>query len=737
MTSHFCCLNVAIKTPLRRYFDYLPPHNTSVNQIEPGTRVLLPFGKKPRTVGLVLSSSDKTNIEKSKLKRVIRIIDGEPVISRKHLDLLIWASRYYHHPIGEVIFQSLPAKLGTDRFPATMPVTNYWTAAKKNTGNTATLSTRASRQKQIYAFICGQENPVSEKLLTEKFGSCRQPVSRLFEKGLIENTDRIFKNQIKVHDSNITLSRDQQHAIAAIRKISDCYNPILLDGVTGSGKTEIYLRAIEDRFNKNLQVLVLLPEIGLTPQLISRFKERFDAEIVVQHSGLSQLERYNGWMSAKQGRASIILGTRSAVWTPLANPGLYIVDEEHDLSYKQQDTFRYSARDIALVRAKRDKVPIILGSATPSMETLQNVESKKIHALILPARVGNSSPVTYNIVDLRGTKMHGAVSQTLATHIQSELKNKHQVLLFLNRRGYADHLLCHECGDKVICPHCEYPYTYHKSRNLLICHHCEAQKNAPLTCRQCGKNTLSRIGYGTERIEETLLNLFPNTNIVRFDRDTTRRKNAMQLLLNEIEEGRADIIIGTQMLAKGHHFPNITLTGIIDADRGLFGSDYRAGERLAQLLIQVSGRAGRGSKRGKVLIQTHYPDHNLLQTLINSGYREFSKKLLTERKAALLPPFTYHALLRAEANRIAPVNDFLIDAKNKLISMKKHKIDVLGPVVAPIEKRSGRYRMQLLIQSGNRKTLHQTISPWIDYLDHAKLGKKIRWSIDIDPQDML
>lgn len=739
MNSSFCCLNIAVKTPLRRYFDYLPPENVLIKNIEPGSRVLLPFGNKNQTVGLILSVSTRTNIEKNRLKRVIRIIDEQPIISPAHLDLLIWASDYYHYPIGEVIFQSLPAKLARHDSSTTIPVVNYWSINGEHSGNIDQLPTTATLQKRIYCFIRESKNPVGENLLAENFNNWKKPVSGLFAKGLIKKTDPapIPANVFAARNGKIILNKDQRHAVKLIQQKINGYNPILLDGVTGSGKTEIYLRAIEDRLNNNLQALVLLPEIGLTPQLIARFRERFGAEIAVQHSGLSAAEHFNGWIKAKRGQAPIILGTRSAIWTPLARPGLYIVDEEHDPSYKQQDTFRYSARDVAMVRAKRDRVPAILGSATPSMETLNNVQANKIHCIRLPVRAGNAKPVAYNIIDLRGTKMHGAISQTLLTWIRRELENNRQVLLFLNRRGYANHLLCHECGYKIICPRCLYPYTYHKSRNALICHHCESQKQAIWTCAQCGKNALSKIGHGTERIEETLSGLFPDANIIRFDRDTTQKKNALQRLLDDIEQGSADIVIGTQMLAKGHHFPNITLTGIIDADRGLFGSDYRAGERLAQLLVQVGGRAGRGDKPGNVLIQTHYPDHELLRILTNSGYRAYSKKLLAERKAALLPPFSYHALLRAEANKIAPINAFLSDAKNKLSAMQEPGIDIFGPITAPVKKRSGRYRMQLFIQSGSRTILQRTISPWINYLDSNKLGRTVRWSIDIDPQEIL
>jgi len=495
------------------------------------------------------------------------------------------------------------------------------------------------------------------------------------------------------------------------------------------------MSAMESVIRSGKQCLVLLPEIGLTPQQIQRFKDRFDVNLAVQHSSLSDTERTRYWQDAKTGKAKIVLGTRSAIWTPLANPGLYIIDEEHDLSYKQQDGFRYSARDILIIRATRDKVPAILGSATPSLETLYNVKKERYKHLVLPSRAGAAKPPTYRLLDIRGKKMHGPLSQKLIDEIAEHLNNKNQVLLFLNRRGYAVHLYCHQCGWKAECDRCELPYTYHKSSDRLVCHHCGSIKRNIISCPDCDESLLL-MGHGTERIEEVLTELFPKANISRIDRDTTRKKDAMNEYLEKIHSGNIDILIGTQMLAKGHHFPNVTLTGIVDADRGLFSTDFRASERLAQLFMQVSGRTGRGVKDGIVVVQTYNPEHPLFQQLIKHGYNYFSKSLLQERSHSLLPPYSYMAFLRTEAHNINDAKRFINNAAMQLNQLTKNTLSVFGPIPALIEKRSGRYRYQLIIHSSSRKSLHIHLDEWLLELENMKSSKKVRWSLDIDPQDM-
>ncbi len=734
MSENNCILRVAIATPLRRLFDYLPTDLIETDKLKEGVRVSVPFGRRKDVTGIIVSITNESDFPQHKLKSINYVIDKQPILNNTHLNFLIWASNYYHYPIGEVIFSALPAW-----FRKNNPIESFresiWSVTKEGLITDPNLIKKSPKQAQILNYI-QQHNTVDEAELNTLYPGATRSLIALEKKEFIskefkEATDKI----IKINKSPFKLNKGQKDAIKIILQSIDSASTFLLDGLTGSGKTEVYMAIMEPVIKAGKQCLILLPEIGLTPQQIQRFKDRFEIDIAIQHSGLSDTERTKYWQDAKSGKAKIILGTRSAIWTPLANPGLYIIDEEHDLSYKQQDTFRYSARDMLVIRASRDKVPAVLGSATPSLETLQNAVMNRYKHLILPARAGEAKPPTYRILDVRGKKMHGPLSQMLVDEINKHLKNKNQILLFLNRRGYAAHLYCHHCGWKVECERCELPYTYHKSKNLLVCHHCESQKRSIKDCAECGEELLL-LGHGTERIEEVLAELFPKAMISRIDRDTTRKKNAMNDFLEKINSGEIDILVGTQMLAKGHHFPNVTLTGIVDADRGLFSTDFRASERLAQLFMQVSGRTGRSAKEGTVVVQTCNPEHELFKDLIEHGYNYFAESLLEERKHSSLPPFAYMAFLRAEAHNENEAKDFINDAMSQLSTLAGNTVQLFGPIPAIIQKRSGRYRYQLIIQTSNRKTLHSPLDSWLDQLDNMKSGKKVRWSLDIDPQDM-
>ena len=459
--------------------------------------------------------------------------------------------------------------------------------------------------------------------------------------------------------------------------------------------------------------------------------------MVVLHSGLSDGERLAGWLQARDGTASIILGTRSAIWTPLKNPGLFIVDEEHDSSYKQQEGFRYSARDIAIVRANNAKVPVILGSATPSLETLQNVDLGKFERIVIDKRAENALLPEFRIVDIRGQKSGGALSDSLVVAMRKVLSDNKQVLLYLNRRGYAPVLMCDQCGWVGKCVRCEVPFTVHRMKNLLTCHHCGSQQAIPPSCPECADSGLIHIGHGTERLVESVQQSFPEARILRIDRDSTRRKGSMERYLHSIRNGDVDILIGTQMLAKGHHLPGITLVGIIDADRGLYSADFRASEKMAQTLIQVSGRAGRANDPGTVIIQTHFPEHPFLNALIRRDYHTFARMLLEERKAACLPPYSSLVLIRAESYEQKMPMAFLSAARELLPQDSSATLEIHGPFPAPVEKRAGKYRFQLLLQSVNRSSLQKTLRSWIPQLDTLKEAKKIRWSVDVDPQEML
>ena len=437
----------------------------------------------------------------------------------------------------------------------------------------------------------------------------------------------------------VELNSAQQEAVDAVRKQIDQFQVFLLDGVTGSGKTEVYLRIVQAVLEHGRQALILVPEIGLTPQLLARFQRRISSPLAVLHSGLSDRERLNAWLAARDNHAQVVIGTRSAIFTPLEQPGVIIIDEEHDSSLKQQEGFRYHSRDLAIIRAREAQIPIILGSATPSLESLHNTHRKRYHNLSLPERVGDAVTPDLQLLDIRNQNMSEGLSAPLLRAMQVHLEAGSQVLLFLNRRGFAPTLICHECGWLKQCRNCDAHMTLHLRRHRLICHHCGVEQAIPQGCAACGSVDLRALGQGTERIERALKKVFPDIGIARIDRDSTRRKGSLQNLLEDIHAGRRRILIGTQMLAKGHHFPDVTLVGIVNADQGLFGADYRAGEHMAQLVLQVAGRAGRAEKPGTVIIQTHHPEHPLLQTLVNHGYAAFAESTLLERKAACLPAF--------------------------------------------------------------------------------------------------
>jgi primosomal protein N' (replication factor Y) len=737
MSSTSCILHVVLQTPLRRWFDYLPPDNCDITSLAPGQRLRVPFGKSKERIGLLLAITNKSEVAFHKLKKISAIIDKHPIYDNEYLKLLEWASHYYHHPIGEVALSTLPSLLRQGALP-TIKREYQWRPTHAGISLLPESLKNAPKQQSLLRFLQQHPNGVSRDYLQENFLHWRTPLKALIGKGFIESFINDTQETINTKKpKHIKLNTSQKNAVEAITAASNHYQAYLLNGVTGSGKTEVYMQCISHVIRCGKQALILVPEIGLTPQFIERFQQHFNKNIAVTHSGLSDRERLNTWLKARNGEAQVILGTRSAVWIPLHRPGVIIVDEEHDVSYKQQDGFRYSARDIALIRGQRHNIPVVLGSATPSMETLQNVATNRHQELELPERAGSAKPPQIKILDMRGNIIHGAFSKPLLDSIAHRLANKQQVLLFHNRRGYAPIVMCHDCGLGLKCPRCNIHLIYHKQKNKLCCHHCGHEERLKNACPECSGQQMSEIGYGTERLTEMLNEYFPQASILRIDRDTTRRKGAMQKIINTIHSGTADILIGTQMLAKGHHFPKVTLVGIIDADRGLFSTDYRASERMAQIITQVSGRAGRAKDPGTVIIQTYHPEHPLLVTLIRHGYDKFAELVLHERKQTDLPPFSYHAILRAEANDIQAAMKFLDNAKTQFPEYNKQEIELFGPAPAPMEKRAGRYRLQLLIQAKKRNSLRSILQPWVIKLERLTSARKVRWSLDIDPQDIV
>lgn len=550
-----------------------------------------------------------------------------------------------------------------------------------------------------------------------------KPIKKVASEELINNT------------SDLTLNSAQEAAILAIHASIHCFQVFLLNGVTGSGKTEVYLQAITLTIKENKQVLVMVPEIGLTPQTIQRFRERFSVPVIALHSGLTEKQRLHVWMQIRMGISAIVIGTRSAIFSPFKNLGLIIVDEEHDISFKQQDMFRYHARDLAIMRAYFNSIPIVLGSATPALETLYKAEQGKFQYLSLPMRAGNAVLPEFCVADIRNKPLEQGLSQELLNEMKTHLDQGNQVMLFLNRRGFAPALLCHSCGWMVNCKRCDMRMTYHQHSKRLHCHHCDTQKFPPKICEVCGCAELVPVGMGTERLELALEKYFPDVPIARIDRDSTQRKGSMEALLDGVQSGHYRILIGTQMLAKGHHFPDVTLVGIVDADGGFFSSDFRAIERMGQLLMQVSGRAGRMEKPGKVMIQTHYPDHPLLHQLFQESYEKFAVSLLRERFAASLPPYTYFALFRAEAYNIQHATNFLQEVKN-LINPSGKNLQILGPIPAPMPRRAGRYRVQLLVQAKLRPQLQNYLKNLVSDIEQISMKHRIRWSLDVDPVEM-
>ena len=537
---------------------------------------------------------------------------------------------------------------------------------------------------------------------------------------------------VKVSSTDIQLTTEQSFAINEVLKSSSEFNGFLLHGVTGSGKTEVYLNITERLLKTGKQVLVLVPEIGLTPQMISRFKERIEGQVVAVHSQLNDTQKQDAYLLAKNGDAKVILGTRSAIFTPIPNLGLVIVDEEHDNSFKQQSNFRYSARDLSFMRAKLANVPLILGTATPSLETLKNVIEKKLARLTLTSRPGEAIMPSVDLIDMRSQPSE-PLSKPLIARIKHHLSESRQVMLFINRRGYAPIYYCSECGWQSECTSCDSRLVYHRSINRLKCHHCGLEKSPESSCPSCSSQELKILGYGTERLEENLESFFPSTEVIRIDRDTTRKKKAFATHLKKINSGEPCIIIGTQMLAKGHDFSNLAFVGILDVDVGLMSTDFRSTEHLAQLLVQVSGRCGRGKYKGEVNIQTRYPNHPIFNFVKDSRYTEYAKTLLLERKDTKLPPFAHQALICANAKNKILAENFLTEVAQLINSIEIESVEIWGPVPGVIERKSDYYYFNLYLQSEDRGQLRRLIQTFYQHVETIKVSSSVRWFVDIDP----
>ncbi|MEC5343446.1 primosomal protein N' [Brenneria populi] len=725
---------VALPVPLARTFDYILPAG-----VEPraGVRVSVPFGNR-KAIGIIAAISESSELPLEQLKPLHAVLDDEPLFPASLWRILTWAVEYYHYPIGEVLFHALPILLRQGK-PAHRAPLWQWFATEQGKATPLHALKRAPKQQQALAALL--QAPLYRHQVGET-GLAESALQALRKKGLCdlkaaEQAVRDWREDFSVSGDRLRLNTEQATAVGAIRSEDRHFAAWLLAGITGSGKTEVYLSVLENVLAAGKQALVLVPEIGLTPQTIARFRERFNAPVAVLHSGLNDSERLAVWLSARSGEAAIVIGTRSALFTPFARLGVIVIDEEHDGSYKQQDGWRYHARDLAVFRAREEGIPIVMGTATPALETLYNVQIGKYRQLKLSKRPGNARLASQHILDLKGQPLNAGLSQPLITRIRHHLTQDNQVILFLNRRGFSPVVMCHECGWIAECPRCDHYYTLHQQQRILSCHHCDSHRPVPDQCPQCGSTNLVPVGMGTERLEQALAPLFPDTPITRIDRDTTSRKGALEQQLSQVRQGGARILIGTQMLAKGHHFPNVTLVALLDVDSSLFSADFRAAERFAQLYTQVSGRAGRAGKAGEVVLQTHHPEHPLLQILLQQGYDAFASQTLQERRSVFLPPYTNHILFRADDHDNQQAALFLQQLKNLLESspLRDESLWLLGPVPALQPKRAGRFRWQLLLQHPSRALLQRLVSASIPLIGTLPQARKVKWVLDVDPTD--
>lgn len=733
-------LRLALPSPLRRLFDYLPPQGVDTAILRPGMRLKVPFGRR-EVVGVLIETSTHSYVPVDKLRPALQLIDREPCLSERLFKLCLWTAQYYQHSLGDTFSWALPALLRQGE-PASLRPLDHWQAEPNATLSDPRLA-RAPRQREALKVLLQHPHGINEALL-ERLPINRDSLKLLIDKQLVRFSQQIPQPAERhgpwLAQPELPLNEEQQAAFSAVRKSLGQFHCFLLAGITGSGKTEVYLQLIHQCLEAGQQVLLLIPEINLGPQTLERFTRRFNAKVALLHSALNDRERLEHWLAARDGQAQIVIGTRSALFTPLQNLGLVIVDEEHDSSYKQQEGLRYHARDLAVVRARLEQVPLLLGSATPSLESLHNAQSGRYRLLQLTQRAGHAQLPRLQRLDVRSLPLDNGLSAPLLQAMRQTLAAGQQVLVFLNRRGFAPALLCHDCGWLSQCSRCDARMTLHQGSGELRCHHCDSHQRPPSACPQCGHLDLRPIGVGTERAEQRLALLFPDYPVLRIDRDSTAGKGRLEHLLKQIQHGEPCLLVGTQMLAKGHHFPQVTLVAIVDADGGLFSADFRASERMAQLIIQVAGRAGRASAPGQVLIQTHLAEHPLLVQLTEQGYLAFAQQALSERQLIGLPPFSYQALLRADAYHATQAEDFLEQivqlAEPLRTQLNLAEVELLGPVPAPMPRRAGRVRAQLLLQSPQRASLHQLLHALLQQLEALPESRKVRWSVDVDPIDL-
>lgn len=721
-------IRVALDVPIATLFDY---RCDEANDADIGGRVQVPFGKKT-VVGIIIEITADSALPSTRLKTALRVLRDTPPLSAQDLRLLQFASAYYHYPLGATVMNALPARLRrTGKLPRQTPACYALTAAGA-AAMPEVLPARATVKRRLLELF-RQRRTLDTAAIKALSATAPATLKQLQALGWVEPSAPSPPAAAipATTGTRPALTPQQQDAVRAILQGLDGFHPFLLLGVTGSGKTEVYLRAAEAVLAAGRQVLLLVPEIALTPQLESLVRSRFpDFPLVSLHSGLNEGERLRHWLAAQSGRARIVMGTRLAVFAPLPQAGLIIVDEEHDPSYKQAEGLRYSARDLAIVRAQHCKLPIVLGSATPALETYHNAVTKRYRLLELTQRINAALP-HIECVATREERLQDGLSQHLIDAIATRLARGEQSMLFINRRGYAPVLMCHACGWLSGCHRCSAQLVLHLRERRLRCHHCGHQAPIPVACSECGNQALAPLGQGTQRVETALAERFPRARILRIDRDSTRRRHAWQAMRDQIQAREVDILVGTQILAKGHDFPHLSLVGVINTDSMLYSSDFRAPERLFALLSQVAGRAGRGDTRGEVLIQTEFPRHPLYMALRELSYAAFARDLLAERKQAGFPPFVYQALLRAEAPKLDAALAVLARAAQLGRDLSRQVI-IYDPVPAGMVRLAGRERAQLLVQADSRTRLQNFLGDWHEKLA-AETSSRARWSLDVDP----
>lgn len=743
---------IALAIPLRRYFDYkipksmLPqvaasqtdvPQTSASQKVMPqiGCRVLVPFAQH-KMVGVIVELAETTAIDESKIKEIETLIDQQPIFNHEMIKIQTWMVQYYLCAPGDVFINLMPKRLKQGH-PATLLQEDSWQLNLSLADDAAPkFSNQAHKQSELYQFLKIQGS-VTETLLRQD-GFSKQTILALEKKNIIRKTATDLRPDlnIKIQDCPYPLTAEQTNAIDTINsKIG--FSVALLEGVTGSGKTEVYMQLMTTALKAQKQVLILVPEIGLTPQTLKRFQARFNCEVAVLHSELNDSERHNAWLKAKLGIARIIIGTRSAVIVPAPDLGLIILDEEHDTSYKQLDGLRYNARDVAVKRAADLKCKIILGSATPALETVLNAKENRYLHLKLTQRASSIKLPTPEILDIRHQPIKAGLCYGAMEAIKHHLNNGNQVLVFLNRRGFSPALICHECGWVCICKRCDNHFTYHKSLSQVICHHCGEIDKPPKQCADCGSTQIVDVGVGTEQVFDWLNEQFPEANAIRIDRDSVSRKGELERKLNAVAAGEHQLLIGTQMLAKGHHFPDLTLTVIVNLDSALYSADFRAIERMAQILVQVAGRAGRAEKKGQVILQSHFPDHPYLQSLIQHGYPALQSQLLDERQKMRLPPYIFWAFIRLEGlqlHKVQQASEQINQLFQQNVMQHYDAVELFAAMPAPQAKRAGKYRYLIVFQSAKRSMLNAAMQQLVASLESNSFTNSVRWTIDIDPQ---